>query len=817
MKILKFGGTSVGSTDAIRTLIHIVKKETDSGQKIGIVCSAMGGVTNKLISLGKQALDKEEFLDDLRAIENRHYEVIRYLLRVENQNRALISIKLLTNEVEELLFGVKALGELSAGVNDKLVAYGELLSNSMIAEVLQQAVGKAIFCDARALLVTNSHFGNAQVLEGPTYEKISAWAAALGDSIPVITGFVAADENGRTTTLGRGGSDYTAALFGVGMNASEIQIWTDVDGFMTADPRLVKKAYSLAELSYEEAMELSYFGAKVIYPPTMIPAISRQIPILIKNTFNPTHEGTRIHSTLKQSKGLIKGIASVADVCLLNIQGTGIIGTRGFSGRLFTAIANAGVNVMLITQASSEHSISIAINPADSQQAVEAIQAAFEYEILKEKIAPPHIVNGLSILAVVGENMRHATGLSGKLFSTLGRSAVNVVAIAQGSSELNISVVISRTDLAKALNAVHDSLFLSPVKTVNVYCVGTGNIGATLIDQLHAASAYLAKEHNLQIAVMGIINSRKMLIGPEGGLLLDNWRQDLDTKGEQADLHRYISEIIRLNLPNSALIDNSSNKKVVEKYAETFRNNISVITCNKIGNSESWEQYTELKLLSRKNAVFYHYETTVGAALPIIKSLNDLLVSGDEIISIEAILSGTISFIFNNYKEGRTFGDVVREAQAKGYTEPDPRDDLNGMDFSRKMLILAREMGLSLEMRDIVIDPILPDNCLKASNIDAFYAELDKSESHFASARNEASKNGKVLRYIGNLRDGKIHVSMQAVGTEHTFYSLDGSDNIIAFNTARYNQGPLVIKGPGAGPQVTAAGVFADIVKVATV
>jgi aspartokinase/homoserine dehydrogenase 1 len=815
MHILKFGGTSVGTPSSIRTLLDILKSQADNGKPFIVVCSAMGGVTNAILAMSKAALHKEEFIDGLRRIESMHQEAIREILKVENQNRALIATKVMINELEELLFGVRALGELSPGVQDKLVAFGELLSNQMIAEMIQQEVGPATFTDARSLVKTDNHFGNATVHVDATYEAIQSWHAGLKGAIAVVTGFIGSDDAGRTTTLGRGGSDYTAALFGAALGAEEVQIWTDVDGFMTADPRLVKSAYTLAELSYEEAMELSYFGAKVIYPPTMIPAIAKGIPITIKNTFNPSHTGTRIHSSPADDRGLIKGIASVGDVCLVNVQGSGLIGMKGFSARMFIALAEAGVNVMLITQASSEHSITMAVSPDDGNRSIEALNAAFALELQSGKMQAPELVKGLSILAVVGENMRHARGLSGKLFSTFGRAGINVVAIAQGSSELNISVVIDKKDLGRALNAVHDSLFLSPLKTVNVFCAGTGKIGAELLDQLYRASAYLASDHHLQINVLGIANSRKMLLSNNGGLDLSQWRKDLDEKGQKADTQGFLAAMAARNLPNTALVDNTSNRSLVSKYEWVFGHDLSVITCNKIGNSESFDQYVRFRDAARKSAVNYHYETTVGAALPIIRTLNDLRISGDEIIKIEAILSGTISFIFNNFKGDRSFGDVVREAQEKGYTEPDPRDDLNGLDFSRKMLILAREMGLSLEMTDVHIDPILPEACLNAPDIDTFYQELDKAAAHFEKLKNKAADEGKVIRYIGVLENKQIHIAIKLVDSSHAFYGLTGSDNIIAFTTERYLHDPLVVKGPGAGPQVTAAGVFADIVRVA--
>lgn len=816
MNVLKFGGTSVGNAQAIEATIDIIAEARSRGPVIA-VCSAMGGVTNTLLALGEKARSGDEFAEDLRHLEQKHHEVIRTLLRPDQQNRALIAVKVRVNALEEILYGVKALAELSPATLDKIVSFGELLSNEMIAEIATHRGTRCAFTDARRLIRTDSHHGHATVDRKVTDAQIGQWHQDLGDVVPVVTGFIGSDLHGHTTTLGRGGSDYTAAIIGAAVGAEAVQIWTDVDGFMTADPRRVKKAYPLESISYEEAMELCYFGAKVIYPPTMLPAIDAQIPIMVKNTFNPTGAGTVVRARSDEGGGLIKGIASIGHTCLINLQGSGMIGSKGVSSRLFGALAMAGVNVMLITQASSEHSISIAIAPEEVEAAVEAIRQAFELELLRGKIEPPEVVDHLSILAVVGDHMRHTPGISGQLFQTLGRNAVNVVAIAQGSSERNISVVIEQKALSKALNAVHDALFLSSLKTVNAYLVGTGNIGATLINQLRDSAADLAERHHLQIRVMGITNSRKMLLsdGAEG-LDLSHWKELLGQEGQPADINAFLAGAAEHNLANAVFVDNTSNAGIVEKYSEAFQAGLSVATCNKIGNSSGLEQYRRFRKTALGHGVQYHYETTVGAALPIIQTLNDLLMSGDKIVRIEAILSGTISYIFNHYEGDATFAEVVRKAQELGYTEPDPRDDLNGMDFSRKMLILAREMGLPLEMNSVAIESILPEACLQAPDIDRFYQSLEDAEDHFAAMKHGAAANGQKLRYIGVLEEGKIRIAPEAVDANHPFFGLGGSDNIIAFTTERYNQGPLVVKGPGAGPQVTAAGVYADIIKIAS-
>ena len=810
MKVLKFGGTSVGSLAALKNVKSIVAKEFNHTEPLIVVCSAFSGITNALLLAAEEALVQNDFSEILKVAEDRHYQIISGLLPRNSQNPLLMMVKVSFNEIEDILFSVKNLGELSRRIKDKLLAYGEQMSSKIIASYLQSENFPVNYKDARELIVTDSNFGNASVDLIKTNENLKNWN--LGNQIYVVTGFISRDKNQDTTTLGRGGSDYTAAILGSGLKATEIQIWTDVDGFMTADPRMVKNAFSQPELSYQEAMEMSYFGARVIYPPTMIPAIESQIPIYVKNTFNQENPGTLIHQKSEISKGLIKGIVSIEKTCLVNITGNGMIGMKGFSGRLFNALAKYDVNEILITQASSEHSISFVVNFDDEKKAGKAIREEFEFEINANKIDEPQFDNELSIISVVGENMKKTRGISGKFFSALGKNGINIIAIAQGSSELNISAVIERNKLSKALNVVHDSLLLSPVKTFNVMFAGTGNIGKELFGQLEREQKNLEENHQIKINVVGISNSRTMKIfdNPESDFDINR----LNSDSQKANLGEFINLISNKNLPNLVFVDNTSSEEVVNHYPQLFENNISVVTCNKKGNSSHYEQYSKFKRLAKKNNVSFLYETNVGAGLPIIKTLNDLWISGDEILKIEAILSGTISYIFNNYVGDKTFAEVVRKAQELGYTEPDPRDDLNGMDFSRKMLILGREIGLPLEMSDVNIKDFLPEACLKADSIPSFYEELEKNEPYFSAFKNEAESAGKKLRLIGILEDGKINIEVKMVGANHAFYGLSGSDNIISFTTSRYKNTPLVVKGPGAGAEVTAAGVFADLVRV---
>ncbi|HBN6700655.1 TPA: bifunctional aspartate kinase/homoserine dehydrogenase I [Elizabethkingia anophelis] len=815
MKVLKFGGTSVGSTEAVKNLRLIVEREKENDEPLFVVCSAFSGITNSLLEATEEALHNHDYQSILEGIEQRHYEMIKEILPVSVQNPLLMLVKGNFNILEDLLSSVAHLGELSDRTKAKIVSLGEQLSCPIIAAYLNTSM-PAEFKDARDLIHTNSNYLKAEVNFDITNQNIQQWAQNLENKVYVVTGFIATDKDKVTTTLGRGGSDYTAAILGAALNVQEVQIWTDVNGFMTADPRLVKNAYSLEYLSYQEAMELSYFGAKVIYPPSLVPVISKEIPIWIKNTFEPEHQGTMIHVEREaHDKALITGISSINNVALVNVVGT-MIRLKGFSARLFGTLSRHDINIILITQASSEHSISFVVASEDVAKARLAIEEEFLSEITTEKLQHPEIDTNISIVAIVGERMKKTKGISGKLFSTLGKNSINIIAIAQGSSELNISTVISKDDLTKALNVIHDAFLLSPVKTYHVFCAGTGNIGQEFLGQICQEADNLIEKHKIEIKVLGIANTRKMLLANGSPVDIAGWKDQLEEKGLQADLKTFIQEVKKYELPNTVFIDNTSSKFVVEEYENLFRNNISVVTCNKISNSESYAQYLNLKHLAAKNGVSFLYETNVGAGLPIIKTLNDLVISGDEIIKIEAILSGTISYIFNNYVGERTFEEVVREAQELGYTEPDPRDDLNGLDFSRKMLILARENGLPLELSDVNISSFLPEACLNANSVEDFYKELKNSEPHFASYKEQAAKENKKLRLIGILENNEIKVEVMMVDSTHPFFNLSGSDNIISFTTARYQNTPLVVKGPGAGASVTAAGVFADLVRVTT-
>lgn len=812
MKIVKFGGSSVGSGQSIQNVLNILQNKYASGEKFIVVSSAMSGVTNILTELAQIASEGKDFKKGLIEIEQRHFTVIKEMITVKNQNPAFTQIKIFINEIEDLLQGVYSLRELSLQSKDLILSYGEKCSTFLLSQIAKQYFSESIYVDTSNLIKTDSNFGNARVHTPVTEHLLQEFYKEHSHQILFFTGFIASNENNRITTLGRGGSDYTAAIIAAALDAEEIELWSDVDGMLTADPRVVKKAFSLSELSYTEAMELSYFGAKVIYPPAMIPAFRKKIPIVLKNTFNPSFKGTRIEEHIHKNAYPIRGISSIDEISLINITGSGMIGKIGFSGKLFSLLAREHINVILITQSSSEHSITFAIEPKDVHKAKQLFNNEFELELETNKLNPPIIEENLCVLAIVGENMKQTPGISGKLFQALGRNGINIHAIAQGSSEYNISVIIKRKNISKALNAVHDAFFTQLTKTLHVFSVGTGNIGATLLRQIDAQSNFLRENNGIEVKINGIANSRKMIINEEG-IDLTQWQERIN-KGETSNLDEFIQKIKLLNLSNCIFVDNTASPITGTYYKELFESNISVVTCNKIANSSSYKDYKDLKDTARRRGVDFFYETNVGAGLPIIRTLKDLMTSGDRIIKIEAILSGTISYIFNNFRGKTSFYEVVKKAHELGYTEPDPREDLSGKDFMRKMMILARDAGYQIEEKDVELGAILPESCFKAPSIDDFYEELKKSDSYFNELKEKAENENKVLRYIGKLEDGKASVNLEFVDASHPFYNLTGSDNIISFTTERYKFNPLVIKGPGAGAEVTAAGVFADLINV---
>lgn len=815
MKVLKFGGTSVGTADSIQRVIDIILKNLTQGNEIAVVFSAMGGVTNQLIEAGRQAASgNEAYLELIRGLEKRHFDVIKTLIGVKAQGKVFATIKGQLNELEDLLRGVFLIRELSARTLDLVLSFGERLSTGIIYECLKHRDLDVTYCDARQLIRTDSTFGMAKVDFAVTNQLIRNYFAG-NKSLQLITGFISSTERGETTTLGRGGSDYTGSIFGAALDAEEIEIWTDVNGILTADPRKVKGAFTLPTVSYAEAMEMSHFGAKVIYPPSLQPAFGKQIPIRILNTFDTSFEGTLVSKKAEHNGFPITGISSIDEVALINVQGSGMIGVAGVSARLFAALARHQISVILISQASSEHSICFIVDPQFAEEVKIVVTNEFQAEIKARQIDSIVIERNLSIVAIVGENMKKMSGIAGKLFTALGKNGINVVATAQGSSELNISVVIDKSDLAKALNAIHEAFFLSDVRTLNLFVVGTGLIGGTFLRQIDEQQAYLHDEKALRITIAGLANSRKMALDQQG-ISLEGWKDSLNASEKKMSMHAFIEQMKNYNMPNSVFVDCTSSKEVVKFYESILNSSISIVTPNKIANSSSYQDYRKLKKAAQNHGARFMYETNVGAGLPVINTLQGLIHSGDKILKIEAILSGTLSFIFNTFRKGTRFVDVVKMAKEKGYTEPDPRDDLSGMDVARKILILSRETGLPLELEDVEIENILPANCVAAKTVDEFFVELEKSDAVFAQMAAKAEGEGKVLRFIASLENGKAKISLQAVDGQHPFYSLSGSDNIISFTTERYRERPLVVKGPGAGAEVTATGVFADIISISS-
>jgi bifunctional aspartokinase / homoserine dehydrogenase 1 len=824
MKVLKFGGSSVGSVPAITNALSIVANASTFGE-IVVVVSALQGVTNELIRSSELALSKNE---DWRALlsnlESRHLATLDALVPSQEYARHVGPLKILFREVSEILLGVSLLGERTAKTLDAVMSYGERASSILFAGALSshspgKLLGSAV--DASKFLYTTEAFGNAQPLGEKTYRSIrNSLQSVLTQSdrvktIPVVTGFLGVTELGETTTLGRGGSDYTGALCAAALEATSLEIWTDVDGVMTADPRKVPNALALPHLTYAEALELCHFGAKVIYAPTMRPIIEKRIPLWIKNTFNPEVPGTLIDDSRTPRETLITATSSIDRVALLRVEGSGMVGVPGTSMRLFGALARAQVNVILVSQASSEHTVCVAIPPHQADTACKALNEEFFFEQKLGTIDEIVIDNDYSIVSIVGENMRNRPGISGRLFQALGRNGVNIAAIAQGSSELNISTVIHRTQEVKALNVIHDRFFRSHVRTINLFLVGVGLIGKTLLRQIAHHKEQLARDHHIDLRLVGLC-SRKGFVIDERGLDAQKFKEILESS-EPGEIDEFVSQMKQLNLPHTVFVDCTASDDVARKYEEILRAHLSIVTPNKRAQSGPLNLYKRLASLSSNLGARLLYETSVGAGLPIIGTLNDLRKSGDQIIKIEAVLSGTLSYLFNTFTSSHSFSTLVKDALSLGFTEPDPRDDLCGSDVGRKILILGREAGASLETTDVVVENLVPERARNASSIDVFWEELAHHDDAMNQRVLEAEKQNRRLTYCSVFEEGRAHASLQMLPHTHPFASLSGSDNIVAFTTERYRERPLVIKGPGAGAEVTAAGVFADIVRLAQI
>lgn len=808
MKVLKFGGSSVGTPERILSIVSILKSYYERGYKFTVVFSAFGGVTDSLIEMAHLASEGDPgYQDVFEAFSKRHFDAIEKLL--SGPLKEEIKDELYKNHevLKNLLAGVFLVREASKRTMDYVLSFGERNSSYIISYVLQQHGIPAKYLNARQIIKTNKNFGNAKVDLKLTYEKIKEYYSQNA-GIHIVTGFIASAKGGITTTLGRGGSDYTASLLSAGLETDVLEIWTDVDGVLTADPRKVKKAFTISEMSYSEALEMSHFGAKVIYPPTLHPVMVNKIPLYIKNTFNPEFIGTRISNKTQKHEKAVKGISSISKISLLTIQGSGLFGVPGIAGLVFSSLAQAGINVILITQGSSEYSISFAIDPVNAKLAKEVLEETFKNEIKNNLVDPIKVENNLSTVAIIGEQMRYMPGIAGRLFNALGKNGINVVAIAQGSSELNISVVVSQKDEVKALNALHDGFFLSESNQLHLFIVGVGLIGKALISQIAKQSDFLKNQKGTDLKIIGISNSKKMLF-KEDGIDLNHWKEQLDHSEESADMVKFVQKMNDLNLPNSIFVDNTANLEVAGQYSTILDNSISISTPNKIANSSEYSNYLHLHEMARKRGVQFSYETNVGAGLPVISTLMNLIDSGDKILKIEGVLSGSLSYIFNNLAPDKPFSKIVKEALNLGYTEPDPRVDLGGLDVMRKILILSREVGFPLEMTDILFEPILPSYLIDASDVNSFFDQLPLEDPHFSKLVSDL-RNQK-LCVIAKLENGKASVKLEKVGKDSPFYHLDGSDNMIVFTTERYMERPLVVRGPGAGAEVTAAGVFAEI------
>ncbi len=811
MNVLKFGGSSVANAENIKRVIDIVSPRTNAEQTV-VVVSALGGITDLLLNCAeKAAVGEEAYKQDVHEIESRHLNAVRELIKITNQSSVLSFVKSLCNEIEDICNGIFLLGELTDRSRDRMMSYGEILSSRIIAAAFNDSGAEAIWLDSRNLICTDDNFNNAHVNFAETNARLQEQFASTQARLFIMPGFVSATKNGITTTLGRGGSDYTAAIVAAALHVNSVEIWTDVSGMMTADPRLVKNARIIPTISYQEAMELSHFGAKIIYPPTIQPALQQQIPILVKNTFAPQDEGTIIkqQNDGASNKG-ITGISGISNVALVSLEGSGMVGIPGFSKRFFSALAAKKINIILITQGSSEHSICVGVQENLAQAAAGAANEEFTHEIAIKQIEPISIERGLAIIALVGDQMKSHTGISGRFFSALGKNGINVRAIAQGSSERNISTVISSGDLKKATNVIHEVFFEKAIKEINLFIAGAGNVGGKLIEQIHAQKDYLENKAATKIRVIGIANSKKHIIN-ENGVNLDNWRQELD-QGVAGDTQLFIEKLLELNLRNSVFADITANEYVATLYPPLLQKSVAVVACNKIASSGKLQYYQTLKDHAQQYNTHFLFETNVGAGLPIIGTLNDLIASGDTIHKMQAVLSGTLNYVFNNYDGTASFASVVRQAQAEGYTEPDPRLDLSGKDVMRKIMILAREKGDALEMEDVANASFLPEECMRGS-VEDFYGCMEKHEAHFKKLFEEAAAAGSKLKFVAEYNDGKASVGLQHILPEHDLYHLYGKDNIVLFYTQRYPEQPLVVKGAGAGAEVTASGVFADILR----
>ena len=811
MKVLKFGGSSVGSVNSILSVKKIVEAVEEP---VIVVVSALGGITDQLIKTSEMAAAGDSAYEkEYRDIVNRHIEMV-YTVIPAGEPRAVLldQVNELLSELKDIFQGIYLIRDLSPKTSATIVSYGERLSSVIVATLIQGAV----WYDSRTFIKTEKKHAR-HILDSELTNRLVRETFKELPKVALVPGFISTDKNsGEVTNLGRGGSDYTASIIAAALQAEVLEIWTDVDGFMTADPRVISNAYVINELSYVEAMELCNFGAKVVYPPTIYPACHGNIPILIKNTFNPEAPGTIIKQEIKHEKSkAIKGISSINDTSLITVTGLGMVGVIGVNFRIFKALAQNGISVFMVSQASSENSTSIGVRNQDAALACEVLNGEFAKEIEMGEISPVKAEMNLATVAIVGENMKHTPGIAGKLFGTLGRNGISVIACAQGASETNISFVVEANSLRKSLNVIHDSFFLSEYQVLNLFICGTGTVGDSLIKQLGSQQQKLMQERGLKLNVVGIANGHQALFDREG-LDLSNYRQLLDERGTASSPEIIRKEIIGMNIFNSVFVDCTANADVAGLYKDFLHNNISVVAANKIAASSSYANYCELKQIARSRGVKFLFETNVGAGLPIIKTINDLLASGDKILKIEAVVSGTLNFIFNKISADIPFSETVRLAKEEGYSEPDPRIDLSGKDVIRKLVILAREAGYVLEQEDVEKHLFVPDELFQGS-LDEFWKNVPSLDADFEARRQRLEAEDKHWKFVAKLENGKGSVSLQEVGKSHPFYGLEGSNNIVLLTTERYKEYPMMIQGYGAGASVTAAGVFADIISIANI
>ena len=812
MKVLKFGGTSVGSIESILSLKSIVESET---QPVIVVVSALGGITDKLIAISQQALTgDEQYKEEFENIVKRHHHMVENIIKDETAKKALLgTLNDLFDQLRSIYYGVFLIHDLSAKTQATIVSYGERLSSHIVGTLIKN--GKRM--NSRDFIKTINKQGKHTLDTKLTNQLVKDTFATIdfNTTVPVVPGFISRDrDTNETTNLGRGGSDYTASIIAAALDADVLEIWTDVNGFMTADPRVIKSAYTINELSYIEAMELCNFGAKVVYPPTIYPVCVKNIPIKVKNTFNPSDPGTIIKDKIENDRKPIKGISSIKGTTLITVTGLSMVGVIGVNRRIFTALANNGISVFMVSQASSENSTSIGVRDEDADKAVETLNEEFAKEIKTGAMFPMHAESGLATIAIVGENMKHTPGIAGKLFGTLGRSGISVIACAQGASETNISFVVHSKYLRKSLNVLHDSFFLSEYKVLNLFVCGVGTVGGNLLQQIASQYQELADTRQLKLNVVGIASSHNAIFNREG-LDLNNYKEQLKAS-EPSNISKMCKEVVGMNIFNSVFVDCTASSEVAELYQTFLEHNISVVTANKIAASAEYEKYAKLKETALRRGVKFLFETNVGAGLPIIGTINDLRNSGDKILKIEAVLSGTLNYIFNTIAADVPFSETVRLAKEEGYSEPDPRIDLCGKDVIRKLVILTREAGYRVEQSDVVKQLFMPDDFFEGS-LEDFWKRLPSLDADFERRREILEKEKQRWRFVASMEMGKTKVSLEAVSEHHPFYGLEGSNNIVLLTTERYKEYPMLIQGYGAGAGVTAAGVFANIMSIANI